>query len=48
MEIVQSIAIIAGLTSVALLWVLSIVGIMQVLWDTFGEGLAASIAKFRK
>ena len=48
METVQTIAIIAGLTSVALLWVFSIVGAMQVLWDTFGEHIEASMAKLRK
>ena len=48
METLESILVIAGLTSVALLWVFSIAGAMQSLWDTFGEHARALIERLKR
>ena len=37
METLQDVLIVAGITSVGLLWVFSIAGAFQTLWDTFGD-----------
>ena len=46
MDMLLDAFIIAGLSSVALLWVFSVMGALQALWDTFGdhlEGLTETI-----
>jgi Na+-driven multidrug efflux pump len=48
MDIAQDILIIIGLTSVSLLWVFSIVGGLQTLWDTFGEHLAGLAERIQR
>lgn len=35
--------IVVGLTSVAFLWIISIMGALQVLWETFGDHLESLV-----
>lgn len=48
MDIMHDAVIVVGLSSVALLWVFSVVGAMQVVWDTFGDHLDGVIRRTKK
>ncbi len=40
--------VILGLTSVSLLWVFSMVGGLQTVWDTFGEHAEHLLARLKR
>ena len=48
MDILQDVLIVAGMTSVALLWVFSMAGAMHSLWDTFGDHAERLLERIRR
>jgi diacylglycerol kinase len=43
MDMLMDAFIVVGLTSVAFLWIISIMGALQVLWETFGDHLESLV-----
>jgi hypothetical protein len=48
MDILQDVIIVAGFTSVTLLWVASAAGAFHVLWDTFAKHLEALVKRVKR
>ena len=48
MEWLGNAIVVAGLTSLALLWIGSVVGMLHVAWDTVGDPLKNALERFKR
>jgi|ETNvirnome_2_130_1030620.scaffolds.fasta_scaffold109301_2 uncharacterized membrane protein (Fun14 family) len=48
MDILANALIVVGISSVALIWVFSVIGVMHIAWDTLSEPLQILLASFKK